>query len=234
MVSVTVPVASPIGEARLSADLVVPGEARGAVLFAHGSGSSRLSPRNRAVAAELQRAGFATLLLDLLTPGESREDQVTGRLRFDIGFLAARLTDAVDWAARRPDCSRLPFGLFGASTGAAAALITAADRAARVSAVVSRGGRPDLAGDALAGVRAPVLLVVGGRDEAVLELNRQAAERLSAPHRIEVVPGAGHLFTEPGALERVAEAAVAWFRRHTDRGTPRHGDLGRAEEESPD
>ncbi|MEG3627854.1 dienelactone hydrolase family protein [Streptomyces poriticola] len=230
MVSATVTVASPSGQARLSADLVIPAGPRGAVLFAHGSGSSRLSPRNRAVAAELQRAGFATLLLDLLTEAEAREDEVTGWLRFDIGMLAGRLADAVDWLTRRPDTADLPVGLFGASTGAAAALITAGERPARVSAVVSRGGRPDLAGDALTRVRAPVLLIVGGHDETVLDLNRRAAEQLPGPHELHVVPGATHLFPEPGALEQVSEAAADWFRRHTDRGTPRYGDLGRAEE----
>ncbi|MFF5158106.1 dienelactone hydrolase family protein [Streptomyces sp. NPDC000348] len=212
MVSESVTV--PSGAAALSGDLVIPAGARGMVLFAHGSGSSRLSPRNRAVATALQEAGFGTLLLDLLTREEEREDDATGRHRFDIGLLARRLADAVDWLGRRPDGMDLPVGLFGASTGAAAALVAAAERPGRVSAVVSRGGRPDLAGDALGLVACPVLLVVGGDDETVLGLNREAAGRLSAAHRVHVVPGATHLFPEPGALEQVAELAAGWFRDH--------------------
>ncbi|MFB7089319.1 dienelactone hydrolase family protein [Streptomyces sp. NPDC056296] len=204
----------PSGDASLDGDLTLPAGARGVVLFAHGSGSSRLSPRNRAVAAGLHRAGFGTLLLDLLTEDEEREDAATARHRFDIALLTRRLTDAVDWLQRRPDTADLSVGLFGASTGAAAALAAAANRPKRVSAVVSRGGRPDLAGDVLPLVTAPVLLVVGGSDTAVLDLNREAAEELSAPHRIHVVPGATHLFAEPGALEQVTEAAAGWFRDH--------------------
>lgn len=173
-----------------------------------------IQPRNRAVAAGLHRAGFGTLLLDLLTEDEEREDIDTARHRFDIDLLARRLTDAVDWLERRPDTADLPVGLFGASTGAGAALAAAAGRPKRVSAVVSRGGRPDLAGDALPQVTAPVLLIVGGSDTTVLELNREAAEELSAPHRLHVVPGATHLFPEPGALEQVTEAAADWFRDH--------------------
>lgn len=208
----------PSGDAALEGDLVVPGEAWGIVLFAHGSGSSRLSPRNLEVAAGLHGAGFGTLLLDLLTEEEEREDVVTGRHRFDIALLARRLVDAVDWLERRPDTADLPVGLFGASTGAAAALMAAAERPQGVSAVVSRGGRPDLADDALPLVAAPVLLVVGGSDEAVLDLNRKAAERMSALHRLHVVPGATHLFPETGALEQVTEAAAYWFRDHLTEG----------------
>ncbi|WP_030868230.1 dienelactone hydrolase family protein [Streptomyces sp. NRRL S-37] len=212
MVSESVTV--PSGTAALPGDLVIPAGARGVVLFAHGSGSSRFSPRNRAVATALREAGFGTLLLDLLTPEEEREDDATGRHRFDIGLLARRLAHAVDWLEQRPDGVDLPVGLFGASTGAAAALVAAAERPKRVSAVVSRGGRPDLAGDALGLVACPVLLVVGGDDETVLGLNREAAGRLSAAHHLHVVPGATHLFPEPGALEQVAELAAGWFRDH--------------------
>ncbi|MDT0401107.1 dienelactone hydrolase family protein [Streptomyces edwardsiae] len=204
----------PSDAAGLSGDLVIPAGARGTVLFAHGSGSSRLSPRNRAVAAALRDAGFGTLLLDLLTAEEEREDDATGRHRFDIGLLARRLAHAVDWLEQRPDGADLPVGLFGASTGAAAALVAATERPERVSAVVSRGGRPDLAGDALALVSCPVLLVVGGADDTVLGLNREAAGRLSTAHEVRVVPGATHLFSEPGALEQVAELAAGWFREH--------------------
>ncbi|GAA5204853.1 dienelactone hydrolase family protein [Streptomyces thinghirensis] len=204
----------PSGDASLDGDLTLPAGAPGVILFAHGSGSSRLSPRNRAVAAGLHRAGFGTLLLDLLTEDEEREDAATARHRFDIALLTRRLTDAVDWLERRPDTAALSVGLFGASTGAGAALAAAAERPNRVSAVVSRGGRPDLAGDVLPLVTAPVLLVVGGGDAAVLDLNREAAEELSAPHRIHVVPGATHLFPEPGALAQVTEAAAGWFRDH--------------------
>ncbi|MEV8593291.1 dienelactone hydrolase family protein [Streptomyces sp. NPDC052012] len=209
MLSETVTV--PSGTVALPADLVVPDEVRGIVLFAHGSGSSRFSPRNRAVAAELHRAGFGTLLLDLLTEDEERDDLVTARHRFDIGLLARRLAETVDYVEQRPDTADLPVGLFGASTGAAAALVAAAERPRRVSAVVSRGGRPDLADEALELVAAPVLLIVGGNDETVLDLNRRAASRLSGKHEIHVVPGATHLFPEPGALQQVAEAAAGWF-----------------------
>lgn len=213
MVSESVTV--PSGGAALAGDLEIPVGARGMVLFAHGSGSSRHSPRNQAVATALQLAGFGTLLLDLLTEQEEIEDAATGQHRFDIGLLARRLAHAVDWLEQRPDTADLPVGLFGASTGAAAALVAAAERPQRVSAVVSRGGRPDLAGDALALVSCPVLLIVGGNDTTVLELNRRAAEQLTAaPHRIHVVPGATHLFPEPGALEQVADLAAEWFREH--------------------
>ncbi|MFF3290545.1 dienelactone hydrolase family protein [Streptomyces sp. NPDC003023] len=199
------------GEVALTGDLVVPDAARGIVCFAHGSGSSRHSPRNREVAATLQRAGLATLLVDLLGEEEERVDRVTAELRFDIPLLGGRVTAAVDQLAGRPDTRDLPLGLFGASTGAAAALVAAAARPERVRAVVSRGGRPDLAGPALAAVRAPVLLVVGGEDRQVLELNEEAAERLTAEYRVHVIPGATHLFEEPGTLEAAADAARAWF-----------------------
>ncbi|MFD1149952.1 dienelactone hydrolase family protein [Saccharothrix hoggarensis] len=197
----------------LAADLGVPDDPAGVVVFAHGSGSSRHSGRNRAVAESLRRDGYATLLLDLLTDREEREDRVTGHLRFDIGLLAERVAASVEWTSRHRVTRGLPVGLFGASTGAAAALVAAAGTYL-VRAVVSRGGRPDLAGRALGRVRAPTLLVVGSRDEEVLDLNRAAAERLTAPHRIEVVRGATHLFEEPGALAEVARLAGGWFREH--------------------
>jgi putative phosphoribosyl transferase len=197
----------------LAGDLAVPDFARGVVLFAHGSGSSRHSPRNRQVAAGLQDAGYGTLLLDLLTEAEERIDARTRALRFDIGLLAGRLTDAADWVGAAEGTAGMPLAVFGASTGAAAALITAADRPELVGAVVSRGGRPDLAGAALGRVRAPTLLIVGGADREVLELNRQAAARLAAEHEISVIPGATHLFPEAGALEQVIERSVAWLAR---------------------
>ena len=207
----------------LAGDLVVPRRAAGLVVFAHGSGSSRHSSRNRAVAEVLQRRGFGTLLLDLLTADEEQIDLRTRELRFDVPLLAGRLVAAMDWS--QGDVG-LPVGLFGASTGAAAALVGAAQRPARVRAVVSRGGRPDLAGDALAQVTAPTLLVVGGRDEQVLALNEDAAGRLGGEHRMHVVPGASHLFPEPGALEQVARSAVDWFETHLTRDRGRHCPLG--------
>lgn len=213
----------PTEEAVLTGDLVVPGNVPAVILFAHGSGSSRLSVRNRAAAAELHKAGLGTLLLDLLSEREEREDAATARHRFDIPMLSRRLVAALEWLAQEPNTRNLPAGLFGASTGAAAALMAAAERPERVYAVVSRGGRPDLAGDALDRVAAPVLLVVGGADEAVLGLNREAAERLSAPHEIHVVPGATHLFPEPGALEEVAEVAGQWFLEHLEKARGRGG-----------
>jgi putative phosphoribosyl transferase len=202
------------GTTELVGDLVVPAGAAGVVLFAHGSGSSRHSPRNRLVAGALRRVGLATLLLDLLTPAEEERDRVTAELRFDVALLAERLIAATDLLLAEPATAGLPLGLFGASTGAGAALIAAAERPETVAAVVSRGGRPDLAGDHLGRVRAPTLLIVGGRDQLVLELNRQAQARLAAPSRLEVVPGATHLFEEPGALEQVARLAAAWFTEH--------------------
>jgi putative phosphoribosyl transferase len=196
-----------VGTRRLPGDLVIPGGALGTVVFAHGSGSSRLSPRNRAVAASLNRAGLATLLFDLLGPDEAADR----RLVFDVELLAGRLELALACIGDEPDLRALPVGLFGASTGAAAALVAAADAGPRIAAVVSRGGRPDLAGTRLGEVRAPTLLIVGGRDEVVLELNRQAQERLRCDNSLQVVPGATHLFEEPGALEEVARLAAEWF-----------------------
>ena len=202
------------------------GPPAGWVIFAHGSGSSRLSPRNQQVARCLEDAGFATLLFDLLTAAEDEQDRVTGHYRFDIGLLTTRLTGAVDWllgsdgpaAAIGPEqVAGTSVGLFGASTGAAAALVTAAQRPACVGAVVSRGGRPDLAGGQLGYVKAPTLLIVGQRDEQVISLNVQAAAVLTAPHELAVVPGAGHLFEEPGAIEHVSDLASAWFRQHLRR-----------------
>ncbi|CAL9595429.1 Putative phosphoribosyl transferase [Streptomyces sp. enrichment culture] len=208
------PVTVPAGAAALAGDLAVPEHARAVVLFAHGSGSSRHSPRNRRVAGALRAAGLGTLLMDLLTAQEEARDVRTAEHRFDIPLLGRRLVAAVDWLADAPGARGLPVALFGASTGAAAALVAAAERPDRVLAVVSRGGRPDLAGGALDAVRAPVLLIVGGRDEQVLGLNREAARRLRAPHAVRVVPGATHLFEEPGTLDQVADAARQWCDEH--------------------
>ncbi|NJQ00343.1 dienelactone hydrolase family protein [Streptomyces zingiberis] len=202
--------------AALPGELVAPAPARpgpGVVAFAHGSGSSRHSPRNQEVARVLQRAGLTTLLFDLLTREEEAVDALTAEHRFDIPLLGRRLTAAVDWIARNPATRSLPVGLFGASTGAAAALTAAAGRPGQVKAVVSRGGRPDLAGADLPRVAAPVLLVVGGEDHEVLRMNREAAERLGGPHTVHVVPGATHLFEEPGTLDQAAAAARDWFLR---------------------
>lgn len=211
---VTVDAGTGASAVRLRGDLDVPPGARGVVVFAHGSGSSRLSPRNRAVASFLRDRGFATLLLDLLTEQEEAVDQRTAELRFDIGLLGGRLVATIDHVATADATRHLPLGLFGASTGAASALVAAAERADSVRAVVSRGGRPDLAGEALRNVRAPTLLVVGGLDQQVLALNQQAAAALAAPHVLEVVPGATHLFEELGTLARVAELAADWFDAH--------------------
>ncbi len=201
---------------RLDGDLALPAGARTIVVFAHGSGSSRRSPRNREVAATLGGAGIATLLLDLLTADEGRLDDRTAQLRFDIALLARRLVGAVDWVAAEPATKDLAIGLFGASTGAAAALVAAAERPSLGRAGVSRGGRPDRAGVAmLAKVRAPTLLIVGGDDDVVVTLNRDALASLAArPKEFVVVPGATHLFEEPGTLEEVARLASEWFRRH--------------------
>jgi dienelactone hydrolase len=199
---------------RLVGELTVPDQARGIVVFAHGSGSSRLSPRNRAVAQALVAAGLATLLMDLLTADEEAVDVRTRQLRFDVGLLGGRVVATIDWLASRPGAGALPVGCFGASTGAAAALIAAAERPQRVRAVVSRGGRPDLAAEALRRVTAPALLIVGERDAEVIALNRQAQALLAGESRLEIVPGATHLFEEPGALERVAALAREWFVRH--------------------
>jgi dienelactone hydrolase len=204
----------PAGSVVLDADLAVPEGAQGVVLFAHGSGSGRHSPRNRYVAGELQQAGLATVLADLLTPAEEQLDARTAELRFDIGLLAVRLVELTDWLTTHEPTAGLAIGLFGASTGAAAALVAATRRPAAVEAIVSRGGRPDLAGDALAAVRQPTLLIVGGRDTVVIELNRQAMAMIPGETRLEIVPGATHLFEEPGALEQVARLARDWFVRH--------------------
>ena len=204
----------------LDGDLAVlnasPDEIRGVVLFAHGSGSSRHSPRNRRVAGVLQELGWATLLLDLMTVEEENVDLRTRELRFDISRLAARLTGAVDWLAQQDDTADLPLALFGASTGAAAALVTAAERPERVRLVISRGGRPDLAAAALTRVQAPTLLIVGERDPHVRRLNEAAAAAMTAPVSLEVVPGATHLFEEPGALEAVIDLAVGALDRNLD------------------
>jgi dienelactone hydrolase len=207
---VTSAVQIPAGDTVIEGDLAVPERAAGLVIFAHGSGSSRFSRRNRAVATVLVEGGFATLLLDLLTRDEEAVDEHTGRFRFDIDRLAERVIAAIDWAGNQPALEALPIGCFGASTGAAAALLAAAARPARVRAVISRGGRPDLAGDALARVEAPTLLIVGGHDEPVIELNEQARRHLRARAQTTIVPGATHLFEEPGALENVARLALEW------------------------
>lgn len=209
-----VPVVIPAAGESLHGDLAVPSSSVGIVLFAHGSGSSRRSPRNRYVAEQLREAGLATLLLDLLTEEEEAVDFDTAQLRFDIPFLANRLLAAMRWVLDRPETAKLPLGLFGASTGAAAALVAAAHAPELVRAVVSRGGRPDLAGDALERVKAPTLLIVGDRDPEVLALNRAARKRLGAEATLSVVPGASHLFEEPGTLAEVARLAAAWFRGH--------------------
>jgi dienelactone hydrolase len=205
------PIAIPDGDDVVHGDLTVPAGAEGLVVFAHGSGSGRHSPRNRHVAAGLQRAGLATLLMDLLSDEEERVDVVTREHRFDIPLLARRLEAAMDWRARDDATRELALGLFGASTGAAAALIAAADRPDDVATVVSRGGRPDMAGDALPRVRCPTLLIVGGRDTQVIDLNERARDRMTADVRLELVPGATHLFEEEGALDRVVELARDWF-----------------------
>ena len=202
------------GPVMLEGKLNWPEEARGVVLFAHGSGSSRLSPRNRHVARLLNETKLATLLIDLLTADEEAVDQRTAHLRFDIGLLAERLVGATDWLTRQPDTRDLRIGYFGASTGAGAALVAAAERPHVVGAVVSRGGRPDLAGLTLARVRAPTLLIVGGHDFQVIELNRAALAQLRCEKRLAIVPGATHLFEEPGALDEVARLAREWFERH--------------------
>lgn len=203
------------GDAWLYGDLAVPSSFSALVLFAHGSGSGRHSPRNRFVAQALQEAGLATLLVDLLTADEEAEDAFTRHLRFDIGLLAGRLIGATDWLAKDVRTARLSVGYFGASTGGGAALVAAAQRPDRVAAVVSRGGRPDLAGEALAEARAPTLLIVGGDDEPVIGMNEEALARLAAPiKRLVIVPGASHLFEERGKLEQVAQLAAEWFTRH--------------------
>lgn len=200
----------------LAGDLEIPDGAIGLVAFAHGTGSGRFSPRNQQVAAALRSRGLGTLLMDLLTPEEEAVDRATAHLRFDIGLLSERMIAAVDWLIREanPEGPTLPVGLFGASTGAAAALVAAAERPDDVRAVVSRGGRPDLAADVLPSVRAPTLLIVGGNDPIVLKLNRESMEEMAAEVQLHVAPGATHLFEEPGALEEVARLAGDWFALH--------------------
>ncbi|HVL86877.1 MAG TPA: alpha/beta family hydrolase [Candidatus Thermoplasmatota archaeon] len=203
-----------LGPVQLAGRMTAPALARGVVVFAHGSGSGRDSPRNARTARSLSDAGFATLLCDLLTDEEAQVDERTREYRFDVRMLGDRVRGVVDWLAQRPETARLPVGLYGASTGAAAALLAAAEIPARVAAVVSRGGRPDLAAGALPHVRAPTLFVVGEADPEVLALNRQARAALAGPSEIAIVPSAGHLFEEPGALDEVARLAAGWFARH--------------------
>lgn len=211
----TQPLVIDTGRGAIGADLRVPPAATGLVMFAHGSGSSRFSSRNRAVAAHLEHEGFATLLLDLLTTDEEAIDRVTAQHRFDIPLLAERVVAATDWLATRDDLHGLPLGYFGASTGAAAALIAAAERPVAARAVVSRGGRPDLAGSALGLVEAPTLLIIGSNDEPVIELNQAARDRMTGGAAVEmaIVPGATHLFEEPGTIEQVMALASGWFQR---------------------
>jgi len=207
----------PVGEAALEAELEVPEGATGLVLFAHGSGSGRGSPRNQQVARELRAGGLATLLLDLLTRAEQAEDARTAKLRFDIPLLAERLEGATVWASEQPESAHLPVGYFGASTGSAAALTAAARQPDRIRAIVSRGGRPDLAKEHLAGVRAPTIFIVGGEDLLVVNFNQAARSRMTATSHLEIIPGAGHLFEEPGAMQRVSQLARDWFLRYLAR-----------------
>jgi len=202
------------GPVELEGDLALPEGARGIVLFAHGSGSGRLSPRNRLVAGVLNNAGLATLLFDLLTQEEEVRDAMTRHLRFDIPMLSDRVSGATDWVKQNPDTSGLKVGYFGASTGAAAALVAAAERPTDVAAIVSRGGRPDLAGDALGRVLAPTLLIVGGYDLPVIKINQESLTKLRCIRKLVIVPRASHLFEEPGKIEEVAKLASEWFTRH--------------------
>jgi dienelactone hydrolase len=203
-------VSVPVDSVTIEGELIVPADAKGVVLFAHGSGSSRHSPRNKFVAQVLRKEGLGTLLIDLLTP---KEDE-TYRTRFDIDLLTSRLTAATKWLMKQPQTKNLSIGYFGASTGAAAALQAAAQLGGAIRAVVSRGGRPDLAWSALSRVQSPTLLIVGGFDDAVIPLNQQAYDQLKAKKEMAIIPGATHLFEEPGALEKVAELAADWFLRH--------------------
>lgn len=214
--SVVIPLPSPSSPDAhaIEADLRIPERATALVIFAHGSGSSRFSRRNRAVAGHLEDNGFATLLLDLLTPGEEAVDLETGEHRFDVHMLGRRVVIATDWTETHQDLNGLPIGYFGASTGAAAALIAAAERPALARAVVSRGGRPDLAGDALPRVQAPTLLILGGDDRPVIEMNRHAMRNMTGAVEMQIVPGATHLFEEPGTMDEVMRLATAWFNRH--------------------
>jgi dienelactone hydrolase len=209
----------PAGRVNLEGNLGIPEHARGIVVFAHGTGSSRFSPRNRYVARVLRDAELGTLLLDLLSGAEEQIDAVTRQHRFDIGLLAVRLVHTIDWLEKQPDTAGLGIGLFGASTGGGAALVAASQRPAAVNAVVSRGGRPDLAGAALPVVRCPTLLIVGERDEPVIELNEQARRAMKADVKLVIVPHATHLFEEPGALEQVAALAREWFTTHLHAAT---------------
>jgi dienelactone hydrolase len=211
----------PAGKTSLEGDLVRPGPSGGLVVFAHGSGSSRKSPRNRFVAQFLQQAGLGTLLFDLLTAAEEAEDLRNGRYRFNIPFLAERLMAVTDWLPANPELRGAVVGYFGASTGAAAALVAAASRQAVVRAVVSRGGRPDLAGEALYQVQAPTLLIVGGNDRPVISMNREALEKLPSEKELVIIPGASHLFEERGTLEEVARLAARWFGNHLALPEPR-------------
>jgi len=217
----------PAGGARLAGELTIPAASRGLVLFAHGSGSSRFSRRNQFVARVLERRGLATLLIDLLTPDEDALDQRTGHLRFDIPMLASRLVAIVDWLKRQAQTVALPVGLFGASTGGGAALRAAAARPNEIIAVVSRGGRPDLAAGTLPDVKAPTLLIVGGEDRPVIAMNRDAMPRMRGEVKLEIIPGATHLFEEPGALERVAELAADFFEQHVESVSPSAADTSR-------
>ena len=204
----------PVGKEVVYGNLTVPQGAKGIVLFAHGSGSSRFSTRNTQVAREINAAGIATLLIDLLTQEEEAVDEFTGEFRFNIDLLAQRLVHATEWVKKNPNTKSLVVGYFGASTGAAAALIAAAKLPEQVKAIVSRGGRPDLAGQHLPDVKAHTLLIVGGDDTEVLELNKQASQQMTSERKIVVVPGAAHLFEEPGKLEEVARLAIGWFSKH--------------------
>ncbi|MBI2515544.1 MAG: dienelactone hydrolase family protein [Opitutae bacterium] len=210
----------PVEGAELTGDLVIPAGATGVVLFAHGSGSSRYSPRNQHVARMVQDAGMATILFDLLTDAEEEEDAFTNNLRFNIELLAARLVGATRWVRQLPALQNLGIGYFGASTGAAAALVAAAELPDVIRAVVSRGGRPDLAGPALRRVSAPTLLIVGGQDHLVIQLNREACARLRCAKRLVTVPGATHLFEETGALDQVGQLAAEWFKAHLSPAPP--------------
>jgi putative phosphoribosyl transferase len=210
----------PVDRVNLEGEIVLPAQPRGLVLFAHGSGSSRHSPRNQFVARVLREANLGTLLFDLLTVGEERIDARTGHLRFDIALLARRLLGATQWVVRQSNTSSLGIGYFGSSTGAAAALAAAAELGDRVGCIVSRGGRPDLAGSALEKVKAATLLIVGGNDKPLIEMNQAAHARMRCEKAVEIIPGATHLFEEPGALERVAHLASDWFVKHFE---PRAG-----------
>lgn len=207
------------GAVELEGELVVPSSAQGIVLFAHGSGSSRHSRRNQFVAGVIQRAGLATLLFDLLTREEEEEDSFTGHLRFNIPFLAARLVEAARFLRDEEETAKLRQGFFGSSTGGGAAIVAAAELGRRAGAVVSRGGRPDFAGPALREISCPTLLIVGGRDDVVLPLNEEAFAKLRCPKSFQIIPGATHLFEEPGALEQVADRAAEWFRKHLEEET---------------